>query len=265
VLGLVTLAAVGLGGWQYWENIRPMWEMARAAGNAEDLSPEERALLQKLAWNREAWRSGLIDWLRPEEDELWPLFGVARIVYSGTFCDADGSNHRVFVFSREVPSHRPYWDLACVVTDDTYNLRLWRVLDEAVGHGDGFGSGHLFEKAAIQSDPSPILEISFKGWGTYRYRRLPESLDLTDVHLTNDSEVLNLNKGMRITDPLLAALKDLEQLRRVYAYRTDVGDAQLVHFESLSNLERLDLSDTRVTPEGVKKLQQALPDCVIVY
>ena len=37
------------------------------------------------------------------------------------------------------------------------------------------------------------------------------------------------------------------------------------YLKGLGNLQHLDLSGTQVTPEGVKKLQESLPDCEIEY
>jgi len=42
-----------------------------------------------------------------------------------------------------------------------------------------------------------------------------------------------------------------------------ITDAGLVHLKGLTNLELLVLGDTQVTDEGVKNLQEALPNCRI--
>ena len=68
----------------------------------------------------------------------------------------------------------------------------------------------------------------------------------------------------KMTDARLEHLKGLENLRWwLYLNGTNVTDAGLEHLTGLSNLEALDLTGTRVTAEGVKKLQQALPNCKI--
>jgi len=230
-----------------------MWELARAASKAEDLLPEERRLLQRLAWNRQAWRSGLIDWLRPPDAyPRCPSFGAARIVHAGAFSDAEGSRHQVFVCPREIGLMHVDYDLACVVTDRTYNLQLWRRLDEVMSHE--FGGGYLFEKAAIRSKPSPVLEVSFTGWGTYRFRISPDSMDLIDIDLPDDLEALELHFGTNIT-PLLDAMKDLKGFRYLDLSGTDLCDAELAHIAPLVNLAFLDLTGTAITDAGLQHLK----------
>jgi hypothetical protein len=51
----------------------------------------------------------------------------------------------------------------------------------------------------------------------------------------------------------------------VHLDHTPVTDAGLEDLQELSGLRYLSLSWTQITPKGVKKLQEALPDCEIVY
>jgi hypothetical protein len=44
-----------------------------------------------------------------------------------------------------------------------------------------------------------------------------------------------------------------------------VTDAGLEHIKGLTRLRNLSLKDTRVSDEGVKELQEALPNCEISY
>jgi hypothetical protein len=71
--------------------------------------------------------------------------------------------------------------------------------------------------------------------------------------------------GAQIGDVHLKHFRELSTLSIVDLSETQVTDAGLVHLEGLSNLTHLNLTRTRVTPEGVEKLQEALPDCEIVY
>lgn len=68
----------------------------------------------------------------------------------------------------------------------------------------------------------------------------------------------------QITDEGLVHLKDLKMLETLDLRRnpriTDVG---LVHLENLSNLKQVYLMSTGVTPAGVSKLQQKLPNTKI--
>ncbi len=71
---------------------------------------------------------------------------------------------------------------------------------------------------------------------------------------------------------LLSALsRDLERLhgsaglRKVHVSETDVTDAGLEYLKGLVQLRELDLRWTKVTAEGVKRLQQRLPNCDIMW
>jgi Leucine-rich repeat (LRR) protein len=79
---------------------------------------------------------------------------------------------------------------------------------------------------------------------------LPSLTNLTKLHL----------QGSNATDATLAGLKNLPHLEYLNLYGTAVSDAGLVHLAGLKNLKSLYLWQTKVTPEGVRQLQQKLPD-----
>lgn len=76
-------------------------------------------------------------------------------------------------------------------------------------------------------------------------------------------EVLSLD-GTSITDARLEHLKGLINLVLLSLDSTQVSDAGLEHLRGLG-LQMLILENTHVTPEGVKKLREALPNCEIEY
>jgi len=100
-----------------------------------------------------------------------------------------------------------------------------------------------------------------------------ETLDLQGTQVT-DAGMLHL-KGLtklerlgltntQITDAGLVHLKGLTNLKWLYLDLTQGTDAGLVHLKDLTNLEKLWLS-TQITDEGVRKIQEALPNCKIIH
>ena len=69
--------------------------------------------------------------------------------------------------------------------------------------------------------------------------------------------------GTQVTDAGLEHLKGLSNLKLLLLGNTKVTDAGLVHLKGLTKLQYLDVFLTHVTADGVKKLQQALPNCKI--
>jgi hypothetical protein len=57
----------------------------------------------------------------------------------------------------------------------------------------------------------------------------------------------------------------LPNLRVLNLRRLPIDDDDLQYLQALTDLEELDLRGTQVTEEGVKKLQEALPDCKIEH
>ena len=69
-----------------------------------------------------------------------------------------------------------------------------------------------------------------------------------------------------VTDAGLVHLKGLTNLELLYLGNNKKNtDAGLEHLKGLASLQRLFLEDTKVTDEGVKKLQTALPKCRILH
>jgi hypothetical protein len=75
---------------------------------------------------------------------------------------------------------------------------------------------------------------------------------------------LDLN-GTHVSDAGLEKLKPLRELEWLDLNGSTVSDAGLDHLKGFNQLRWLGLIRTQVTVEGVKRLQQALPKCQIVY
>ena len=65
------------------------------------------------------------------------------------------------------------------------------------------------------------------------------------------------------TSSILLALKNLPDLRALRPSSMPIDDSDLEHVIPLKTLKYLDLTATKVTDEGVAKLQQSLPNCKI--
>ena len=66
-------------------------------------------------------------------------------------------------------------------------------------------------------------------------------------------------------DAGLEHLKGLPDLEWLELYDTQVTDDGLEHLKGLTKLEYLDLYRTHVTSQGVQELQEALPNCEILW
>ena len=58
-------------------------------------------------------------------------------------------------------------------------------------------------------------------------------------------------------------LRDKAALKQLGLIRTQISDAGLKHLAGLRQLESLYIAQTQVTDDGVRKLQDALPECRI--
>jgi hypothetical protein len=166
-----------------------MWEVARAVSQSDSLSVEEKTVLRKLAWSKEAWDSGLIQQLVSTEfllgnlkhsDDLddalerllWGM-SCSRMMWSGSFTDVNGSAYRLVVFQRPVNRIPPRsYPPVCIVMDDNNQSGAWEVVaTECL----------VFENAAIRPGSPAVLTITCEDWfgrrGTYQYQVSAQSIE----------------------------------------------------------------------------------------
>jgi hypothetical protein len=122
-------------------------------------------------------------------------------------------------------------------------------------------SFHLSGKPVTDDCLEPLRSIPNLVW-----------LNLSNTNITNDGlkqlsalplTRLHLEKT-RIGDAGLEYLKDLANLEYLNLYATQVTDAGLEHLAGLKQLKRLYVWQSGVTDEGIRKLNESLPELVIV-
>ena len=63
----------------------------------------------------------------------------------------------------------------------------------------------------------------------------------------------------------IVSLEGLENVESVVAKNCKITDRGLLYLGVFKKLGHVYVAQTRVTPEGIEKLQELLPDCLIVY
>lgn len=79
-----------------------------------------------------------------------------------------------------------------------------------------------------------------------------------------DTRSLQLD-GSKAGNVTMPRISQMTYLRNLMMCQTVVDDSGLTHLYRLTNLQNLDLRGTKVSPEGVKKLREALPKCNVLY
>ena len=119
-------------------------------------------------------------------------------------------------------------------------------------------------------------KITAKGLAHIHSLKALESIDLWDVKAINNDELaklvqalpnlreLNIGGCEHPTDAGLACLAGNTHLTSLtLTYLGKVTDAGLEHLKGCTGLRNLAVNITKVTPDGIAKLQQALPNCKI--
>ncbi|MCA9186412.1 MAG: hypothetical protein R3E01_07355 [Pirellulaceae bacterium] len=114
--------------------------------------------------------------------------------------------------------------------------------------------------------PRTEFELFAVAWDIYPGDRNPR---VTDAELERFAELQHLKEldlwASDVSDQGLTHLKKLISLERLQLSQTRVTDAGLKELEQLSNLRQLALLDCPVTAQGVRRLQRALPSCRISF
>jgi hypothetical protein len=87
--------------------------------------------------------------------------------------------------------------------------------------------------------------------------------DLAEVATCSQLESLYFPLNTSITDAGLARLEGLTSLEYLSVSGNGITDAGLVHLYGLKKLKSLRFYYTRITPQGIEKLQKELPDTEI--
>jgi len=124
----------------------------------------------------------------------------------------------------------------------------------------------LFAMLGCGSESPPANEVDRKA----------REQDVETIVENKSSPATSAAKPVETQEQAIAAIKKLggkvtigrkspNKLIHVDLRGTKVTDAGLVHLKELTNLHTLYLINTKVTDEGVKKLQTALPNCNISH
>ena len=132
------------------------------------------------------------------------------------------------------------------------------------------GNDFFFDVAFVHLDGTQVTDAGLQHLrGLMQLKKLRLTCtQVTDAglkHLKGLTQLWNLELDYtQVTDAGLQHVKGLTQLQYLDLVSTQVTDAGLEHLKVLTQLQHLTLGPgTRVTDEGVKKLQEALPDCEI--
>ena len=128
----------------------------------------------------------------------------------------------------------------------------------------------LTDKQTADLGVAPLIKRAFAGEAVvlpaieYAVSRTTADIGLEHIKGLHSLTTLRLD-GTQVTDAGLEHLKEMAGLRQLSLLNTEVSDAGLLHLEGLAEFQNInaDPENTKVTDEGLKKLQQALPNCRI--
>jgi hypothetical protein len=109
-----------------------------------------------------------------------------------------------------------------------------------------------------------VMYVDWRSWPVVPPPQVPEPL-IKSLGVDFFADVVSLEfQNLQLTEAELADLDEtLPRVDLLVLSSDQVTDASLTHLEQLKHLKWLKLCDTKVTKEGLKKLQKALPNCSI--
>lgn len=246
-------------------SLKNLRTLALPAGTTKGLSPlAEMPNLEKLIWGKCFLPSHSSGWPPPEFNEA-PLADLAKArglkdlrIVGGQMSDVEALTH--------LPELQSLALISCRIQDlshltDLSNLRCLNLQNTPITNLSLISSLH--ELRELRIDGSPVSDLSPLS-GLHELRTL--SLDETPVSdLSSLSSLRELSRllleGTAVSD--LGPIGRLEKL--TYVDLSDTDPSNLKPLERLTHLEKLDLRQARFEDTEVEHLQEALPNCEIVY
>lgn len=155
--------------------------------------------------------------------------------------------------------------LSEIATLNYLNLAFSDVNDNGVNHIKDLR--HLESLSLIHTRISDQGLEYLKGHEHLTLLRIGRCEMVTDAGLAHVAEIPELQElglsSTPITDDGLRNISHLKSLRRLDLSGTLVTDEGLRHLIGLDLLE-LDLSETKVTPEGMDRAERAMPNCLVL-
>jgi hypothetical protein len=95
-----------------------------------------------------------------------------------------------------------------------------------------------------------------------------EKCPITDVSIGAGIEIPDgwrylVLDGAKFTDKGFCRLKFPQSIEQIDLDETDVTDVSLDHLQGLTKLEIIEISNTKITPDGIKRFNNRLPNCAV--
>ncbi len=96
------------------------------------------------------------------------------------------------------------------------------------------------------------------------FAQLSSLTEVRNLFLTNIKIATGPHMERPLRDSDLVVLGNLRQLEDLMLWGANISDAGLEYLKRFTKLTKLDLRRTKVTPDGVRKLQESLPNMRII-